>query len=109
MAENSWLQTIVDKIQADTRMVLGEPVRTGDRTIIPLACVSYGFGAGSGPKTESGEPGGGGGGVSARPAGFIDIGPDGARFVPAHDAKTLIAILAAGISIGWWLGGRTRR
>jgi uncharacterized spore protein YtfJ len=109
MAENTWLQTIVDKVQADTKMVFGEPVRTGERTIIPLAHVSYGFGAGTGPKSEGGEPGGGGGGVRAKPAGFIDIGPEGVRFVPAHDAGRLLSILAAGLAIGWWLGARTRR
>jgi uncharacterized spore protein YtfJ len=104
MPENSWIQTIVEKIQADTKMVFGESVRTGDRTVIPLANVSYGFGAGSGPKGEGGEPGGGGGGVRAKPAGFIEIGPQGARFVPAHDLNTLLAVFAAGLAAGWWLG-----
>ena len=64
----------------------GEPVRHNDRVVIPVARVTTagggGFGAG---KVEEGSGGGGGGFVDAAPVGFIDMGPEGARFQPIPD------------------------
>src|SRR6476661_11024406 len=79
------------------RHVYGEPVHHGDTTVIPVAKVAYGFGAGGGrrpaprlakmtsPTAEAAEAeaqgGGGGGGARLTPIGALEIGPRGTRFV----------------------------
>lgn len=72
------------------RLCYGEPVRTGERVVIPVSRVSAaggaGFGSGHDPAKESwGDGGGGGGMLEATPVGFIDIGPEGARFEAIPD------------------------
>jgi uncharacterized spore protein YtfJ len=68
------------------RLCYGEPVRNGDRVVVPVARVSTagggGFGAG---RVDEGSGGGGGGWVEAAPVGFIDVGPEGSRFQPIPD------------------------
>jgi uncharacterized spore protein YtfJ len=68
------------------RLCYGDPVRNGDRIVVPVARVSTagggGFGSGTGTVADGGDGTGGGGGawVEAAPVGFIDMGPEGARF-----------------------------
>ncbi|MCK4667996.1 sporulation protein [Candidatus Dependentiae bacterium] len=58
---------------AETNTVVGEPVKMGDKVIIPITQVSLGFGVGG--HSTSKEPGnfmgGSGGGISIIPVGFI--------------------------------------
>lgn len=90
--------------QATVRAVFGEPIERDGITIIPVAKVRWGFGGGSGGGPFGMEGGigaeggvgdtapgggglagfgsGGGGGVTADPVGYLEIGPDGASFVP---------------------------
>jgi uncharacterized spore protein YtfJ len=100
---------------ADVSRVYGEPVQSGDTTIIPAAevLVGMGFGAGygSGPassdedeethqeKPEAGGGGGGGGGRTlSRPVAVIVASPEGVRVEPVVDPTkiALAAITAAG-------------
>src|SRR3954462_15690884 len=74
--------------------VYGEPIQRGDTTVIPVAQVMYGFGAGGGrrrrgngtpaddPRGPEGQGSGGGGGLRITPAGALELGPRGTRFVP---------------------------
>jgi len=103
------LETIGERIRAtaDVRVVYGEPITVGERTVVPVAAVSYVFGAGAGKGScggQEGEGGGGGGGVRVRPLGVIEITPQGTRFVPVFDAQRL-ALLALGaialLALGW--------
>ena len=66
---------------ASVKNVYGEALTVGTRTVIPMAQVRYGFGGGGGKKDES-EGGGGGGGMIAKPAGVLEITPEGMRFLP---------------------------
>jgi hypothetical protein len=82
------------------RLVYGRPVKVGDRAVVPVSRVRLvgGFGFGS---QETGEDGGGGGGiVDARPAGFIDVGPEGARYEAIPRDHRRLAAIAAGVGIG---------
>ncbi len=88
--------------RANASSCFGTPVTAGDRTVIPVAEVTYGvgfgFGAGSGDsQDETGSGGGGGGGAGGRARGVavIEIGPDGTRVLPVHDQT---AITLAGLS-----------
>lgn len=99
---------------ATVRSVFGEPIHAEGKTVIPVAKVAYGFGAGGGrassPTTGSGEPsegGGGGGGVHAYPAGALEITHAGTRFVPFTDYRLALGAFAAGVLLaGLFLGLR---
>ena len=106
------------------RHVYGEPVHYGDLTVIPIAQVAYGFGAGGGqalrrvgrnrldetPQDKDiplrGEGGGGGGGARMTPVGVLEIGPQGTRFVRFHRLTPLVSALALGLVAGWLLARR---
>ena|SRR5690348_972113 len=103
---------------ATVKNVYGEPVVAGDKTIIPVAQIMYGFGGGSGygkrpkkfytqenvsaendEKKYSGEGLGGGGGIVAKPKGVYEISNKCTRFIPANNTKLLIAMLLTGFVI----------
>lgn len=97
---------VLDQIlgKANARMVFGDPVQHGNKTVIPVARIStrFGFGGGSGKMKgsigpDSGLGGGGGGSVDAKPIGFIEITDDGAEF---HEISDSTQIAMAGIRIG---------
>jgi uncharacterized spore protein YtfJ len=76
----------------------GMPVSAGDRIVIPVAEVVYGFGFGwgSGGKEEVegddfGTGGGGGGGTKARGVAVIEVSPGGVQIHPVRD-RTAIAL-----------------
>jgi uncharacterized spore protein YtfJ len=67
--------------RADARAVFASPVTKDGVTVIPVARVVGGFGAGKAPGAGSRVGSGiGGGGFAAQPVGFIEIDRDGARF-----------------------------
>ena len=106
------------------RHVYGEPVLRGETTVIPVAQVAYGFGAGGGrgparlgkaASNESlsdtdapskAEGAGGGGGVRMTPIGALEIGPEGTRFIHFHPLLPLLGAGAVGMVAGWMLGRR---
>jgi len=105
------------------RHVYGEPVHHGDTTVIPVAQVAYGFGAGGGqapgralkhasdespadgPRSEA-QGAGGGGGVRMTPVGALEIGPQGSRFMRWHPLAPWLAAGGAGLVLGWLLARR---
>lgn len=113
------IEGIVGKVidNAGSRTVFGEPIRQGDRTIIPVSRVSYrfGFGAGSGPSAENSGPapggGGGGGMLDARPVGFIETTAEGSWFEPVIDwsriLQTMFTCTGVGIVLLLWGIGRS--
>jgi uncharacterized spore protein YtfJ len=107
------LKTVGDRMEsgATVKNVYGEPVSRGDRTIIPVARVSYAFGGGGGTRGSEGKPEGGGGGghMSAAPAGVVEITPAGTRFIPFTDLTKLAAIAALSLVAGFVLGARISR
>ena len=104
--------------KASVRSVFGDPIERDGFTIIPVAKVRWGFGGGAGgpiavgvgrisgspfsDATSSSEDGagasagtGGGGGVAADPVGYLEIGPDGATFIPIVSARPSAGFLLA--------------
>jgi uncharacterized spore protein YtfJ len=99
---------------ASVKNVYGEPVITGDKIIIPVAKIMYGFGGGYGQKPKkfikqenvsngdtdekknNGEGLGGGGGIIAVPKGVYQISKCGTKFIPANKTKLLIAMVLTG-------------
>jgi uncharacterized spore protein YtfJ len=104
----SWIEPL--QSAANVKSVFGEPIEAQGRTIIPVARVSFGFGAGE-PKAkseeEADEPGaksvGGGGGARSRPLGVLEVTAEGTRFIPTRSNSKLYAGIAAGVLIGLWL------
>jgi len=99
---------------ASARMVFGEPIKVGDRTIVPVARVGGGFGLGFGGKRtlpETGEAaaeqasrgGGGGGRLSARPVAVIEVSPEKVRVKPIVDVTRIVlsGMLLAAWSVFW--------
>jgi uncharacterized spore protein YtfJ len=106
------IRTMSDNLagSAGVKSVYGDPVTVGDRTVIPVAEVRYGFGAGGGSrKEEEGEGGGGGGGVVMTPAGALEISPEGTRFIPFDDRRKLAAAVATGFALGVLILTLTRK
>lgn len=107
--------------KATVKAVFGDPIERDGITVIPVAKVRYGFGAGAGrgpvavgPGPEasgtflagtddaeapeagrSGSGSGGGGGMTAEPVGYLEIGPDGASFIPIAPAMPSPGFLLA--------------
>jgi len=96
---NTTLDSIRDMIDVNT--VVGEPIATADgSTVVPISRVSFGFVAGGGEypgrdnraMTEQEEApfaGGTGAGVTVQPLGFLVMGPDSVRLLPAQYAQPL--------------------
>ena len=88
------MQTTLENIKdmVDVNTVIGEPIPTvNGPTIIPVSRVSFGFLAGGGeydlnklPETDTPFAGGGGAGVSVQPVGFLVVGQDGVKVLPAQ-------------------------
>jgi uncharacterized spore protein YtfJ len=117
---DSFIDRMAERLggKASVRAVFGDPIERDGLTIIPVARVRWGFGggAGSGPVAVGpGRPGdaaadaagddplaratasgsGGGGGVTADPVGYLEIGPDGASFIPISPAMPSPGFLLA--------------
>jgi uncharacterized spore protein YtfJ len=104
MHTSELLETLSERFAttASVKNVYGEPVTVGNRTVIPVACIRYGFGGGSGESRgeKEGHGGGGGGGVIAKPYGALEITPEGTRFLEFHPNRTLMLAVAAGFVLG---------
>jgi len=100
---------------ASVKNIFGEPIISGDKTIIPVAQIAYGLGGGHGhgknklkqmhaPSDNNdivGEGAGGGGGMFAKPKGVYEITSACTKFIPASGNKILIT----GIVIGFIMRG----
>lgn len=119
------VQKLLDSIaelqeKANVNAIFGEPVTVQGRTIIPVAKVVYGFGAGVGSapmivaEDEEGEKealgkmtegaSAGGGGVQARPFAIIEVTPESTWVEPIVDEQKVA--LAGSLLVGWsvfWL------
>lgn len=114
MAEENLIENLATSLghNASVNNVFGEPIHVGDKTIIPVARLAYGFGGGFGqgkrksPKDEEskdeepiGKGAGGGGGFNAVAKGIYEITPSCTRFIPANPAKKILM----GVVIGYFL------
>lgn len=85
--------------------VFAEPVRIGDRVVIPAASIEFSGGFGFGGDTRSNGGGGGGGHQSGRPVAIIEAGPDGVRVKPVVDfTRVGLTIVAAALTV--WRASR---
>lgn len=95
---NKSLRRFLDEATG-ARLCYGEPIRAGDRTVIPVARVRVSGGWGFGGRGDDGgrkSGGGGGGALDAAPIGFIEVTPEGARYHEVRDPEQLGRTLRAG-------------
>jgi uncharacterized spore protein YtfJ len=113
MANENFIEKLAAGLSqsASVKNVYGEPIQSGDKTIIPVACISYGLGGGYGqgkkPRKPSehettlerpeGEGAGGGGGMYARAKGIYEITPTSTRFIPVNGGREILL----GVVIGF--------
>ena len=120
MNNDTFLDTLLSSLTqtAGTKTVFGEPVRAGDKVIIPVARVILGTGGGYGhgralprptvpaegsPGLDEFQPpggGGGGGGVYASARGIFEITPNKTRFIAARNGQRTLLLLAVGFLLG---------
>jgi uncharacterized spore protein YtfJ len=112
MSLNRLFETIEETREtARWQAAFGEPQVYEDKTIIPVAQVSYGFGlgfgSGSGVPEEEGEPApggegsGGGGGALAKPLGVMVVTPERVYFEETLDEGkiALAGMVTAGLIV----------
>lgn len=84
---NKIMEKTLEKMRemVDVSTIIGEPMVTGDTTLIPVSKVSYGFTSGGTdlPSKSNAElfGGGGGGGITISPVAFIVIQNDKVRLM----------------------------
>lgn len=81
------------------KTVVGDAVVAGDKTIIPVTKVSFGFGSGGGEGTkggtETGFGGGGGGGAKIEPVAFIVVEKDGVSLLTLTEKTDIGKLIEA--------------
>jgi uncharacterized spore protein YtfJ len=97
------LATLADRIGArfSAATVYGTPIERDGVTVVPVAAVRFGVGAGGGhdpSKKQEGEGGGGGGG--ATPAGYIELKGGRSRFVPVVHPARMLALIGCTVLAG---------
>jgi uncharacterized spore protein YtfJ len=90
---------------AGVESVYGPPIERGDRTVVPIVRVVYGFGGGFG-EGEEGTGSGGGGGLRAIPAGALEVTETDTRFVGYGDRRGRLGLALAAFLVGFALGRR---
>ena len=99
MAENN-ITNVMDSLISNmehlvgSKTVIGEPVKVGDTTIIPLVDVSFGVAAGAGYKANGSKKDSGLGGMNAKlsPSAVLMIQDGHARMISVKDTNSISKI-----------------
>jgi len=123
MENQSYLEKLATLFgqSASVKNVFGEPIKSADKTIIPVAQIIFGLGGGQGKGKRknkhnkkagvapgkddggvTGEESGGGGAMYVKAKGVYEITPDATRFIPANNTKQLLIALAVGFILRGW-------
>lgn len=121
MSATRLIEGALDKVRATAgvKTVYGEPIKVDGKTIIPIAKVAFGAGAGvdaGSAKPEvpgaEGKSEGAGVGAYATPVGVVEVSEQETKFVPINLRKKLTIAGALGAATGMLFGlflGRSRR
>lgn len=101
--------------RAGVEAAFGTPIERGDVTVVPVARVRWGFGAGSGTSPETPEKASAGGGTGAggmvgiEPIGYLELKAGGASFSSIADLKpSPLFLLAVGVMVSMMLRALAR-
>lgn len=115
MKIQEFLEGLPERLRAGAGVdrVFGAPLQAGEKTIIPVARVRYGFGGGAGPSASPAESsptandgGGGGAGVVTVPVGVFEVTAEETKFIPTGDKKKFALAIFGSLLLGLWLGRR---
>jgi len=116
MSTLSVLQSLKESIlsQASVKAIYGEPIAAQGKTVIPVASIMSGYGAGSatggvGDSSARGEGGGGGGGARAIPVGAIEISDPADPFRSNYRPQQADGSSSGGCRARYLAGWRRRR
>ena len=79
--------------EANTKSVIGEEIKMGEYSCVPVIKVGIGFGSGGGEKETVGGGGGAGGAIGMQPIGFLVSGNGEIKFIPASTSTGLEAAI----------------
>ena len=87
------MEQIKETVRSET--VVGSPVQAEESVIIPVSRVSFGFGAGGGNNSETGNRGGmgTGGGASVEPVAFVVVSKGKAQLLPLKSREATLTRL----------------
>ena|SRR5438067_909651 len=106
------LHSIGERLQtgANVKNVFGDTIVAEGKTIVPIARVKYGFGAGGGGSiTQDRSGGGGGGGMKAEPVGVLEITATETRFIYFIDPKRIALTIGVGFILGMMFSRMRRK
>jgi len=79
--------------EANTRSVVGQEIKLGEFTCVPVIKVGIGFGSGGGGKADA-NGGGAGGAIGMEPIGFLVSGNGEVRFIPTSGNSGLAGVVS---------------
>ena len=79
--------------EANTRSVVGQEIKLGEFTCVPVIKLGIGFGSGGGGKADA-NGGGAGGAIGMEPIGFLVSGNGEVRFIPTTGNSGLAGVVA---------------
>jgi sporulation protein YtfJ len=89
---NEMMATTIQKVRelVDANTIIGEPIITGNITLIPISKLSFGFGTGGSefsgknqkPEQDNAFGGGGGAGVKITPVAFLVVSGESVKLLP---------------------------
>ena len=88
---NKQVEMLFEKLKdfITSKTVVGEEIKVGKLTLIPIIEVTFGMGSGTGGKDQEGSGGGIGMGVKARPSAFIVIKDEEVELLSLHKPGSL--------------------
>jgi uncharacterized spore protein YtfJ len=94
MSVESIAETLLEKLKsiAQTETVIGEPIHSGESTIVPVSRISVGMGMGG--HTGKGDTASSGGGLRIEPVAFLVLKGDEIRVLPIEKAQSVLSRIA---------------
>lgn len=79
--------------EANTRSVVGQEIKLGEFTCVPVIKVGIGFGSGGGGKSDT-IGGGAGGAIGMQPIGFLVSGNGEVRFISTAPSSAVDSVIS---------------
>jgi uncharacterized spore protein YtfJ len=94
MSVESIAESLLEKLRniAQTETVIGEPIRSGESTVVPVSRVTVGMGMGG--HSGKGDIASSGGGLRIDPVAFLVLKGDDVRVLPVERAQTALSKIA---------------
>lgn len=95
------------KLSTSTGAIFGDPIKIGMKTIIPVARLKMGYGAGGCGKESEDKCGcsgsGGGGGAMLKPVAVVEIKDEETKVIPVVDVTKIVLSFLVYAGITTWM------